>query len=69
MKISEYVEIFLLMDRWDSYSENGNPSKSSHKFYPIPNKIPTQFFTNLKGQFLIFIWKHKNPRTARTILN
>jgi hypothetical protein len=39
------------------------------RFNVIPNQIPTQYFTETKRTTFSFIWKHKNPRIPKTILN
>ena len=42
--------------------------KAICRFYAIPIKIPTQFFTDLKRSIIHFTWKTKKPRVAKTVL-
>jgi hypothetical protein len=44
-------------------------SKETYRFKAIPIKIPTQFFTDMDRTILNFIWKNKETRIAKTILN
>ena len=42
--------------------------KAIYRFDAIPIKLPIAFFTELKQKISQFVWKHKRPQRAKTVI-
>ena len=56
----------MFLGRKKQYCEN--VPNTIYRFNAIPVKLPMAFFTELEQKFSQFIWKHKRPQTAKSVL-
>ena len=52
----------------NQYSEISILAKAIYRFNVIPTNLPMVFFTELEQIISQFVWKHRKPPVAKTIL-
>ena len=62
------VETYMFLDWKNQYCQNDYPTQSNLQVQCIPIKRPMVYFTELEEKISQFVWKHKRPWTAKTIL-
>ena len=58
----------MFLGRKNQYCENDYTIKAIHRFNVVPIKLPMAFFTELEQKVSQFIWKHKTPQIAKSVL-
>ena len=60
----------MFLDWKSQYCENDYTTQSNLQIQCIPVKVPMAFFTELEQKKKIsqFVWKHKRPWVAKTVL-
>ena len=59
---------FMFLGRKNQYCENDYTTKCNLQIQCDPYQITIEFFTELEQKISQFIWKHKRPRIAKSVL-